>query len=127
MDKYDPLPDCTFGQAIARFFKKYVQFKGAASRSEFWWAFLFTFGVGVILRLISLPCHVLDILVVLWELAVIIPDLSITCRRLHDGGFSGKLNWLYLVPVLGEITLLVLCAFPTRYDRWKDEWFAETN
>ena len=67
MDNYDPLPDCTFGQAIARFFKKYVQFKGAASRSEFWWAFLFTVGVGIILRLMSLPCHVLVILAYLWD------------------------------------------------------------
>ena len=59
----------------------------------------------------------------LWALAVIIPELSITCRRLHDGGFSGGWTWLYCLPVLGEITLLVMCALHTRDDRWKEKWF----
>ena len=127
MDNYDPLPDCTFGQAVARFFKKYVQFKGAASRSEFWWAFLFYFVIGIILMLIGDASHVLRILGSLWDLAIIIPVLSLTCRRLHDGGFSGKLTWLVCLPVLGQLALLVMCALPTRDDRWKDEWFAKTN
>ena len=124
MDKYDPLPDCTFGQAIARFFKKYVQFKGAASRSEFWWAFLFWFGIMVILDILAAVAHVLAIIRLLWALAVIIPELSITCRRLHDGGFSGGWTWLYCLPFLGEVALLIMCALPTRDDRWKEKWFS---
>ena len=35
-----PLRGASFGQAFARFFKKYVIFHGRASRSEFWWWFL---------------------------------------------------------------------------------------
>ena len=35
-----PLRGATFGQAFARFFKKYVIFHGRASRSEYWWWFL---------------------------------------------------------------------------------------
>ncbi|MBR4399353.1 MAG: DUF805 domain-containing protein [Aeriscardovia sp.] len=124
MDRYDPLPECTFGQAVARFFKKYAQFKGAASRSEFWWAFLFYMGIGVILRLIAFSWHPLIILDVLWELIVIIPSLSVICRRLHDGGFSGKLAWLLLIPFLGDLAVLVLCILPTRDERWKEKWFA---
>ena len=124
MDKYDPLPDCTFGQAIARFFKKYVQFKGAASRSEYWWAFLFLFVIAIILSLLADASHVLKILILLWDLAVFLPELAITCRRLHDGGFSGKLTWLVCIPILGEIALWVMCALPTRDDRWKEQWFA---
>ncbi|MBQ1490533.1 MAG: DUF805 domain-containing protein [Blautia sp.] len=127
VDKFDPLPDCTFGQAIARFFKKYVQFKGAASRSEFWWSFLFWFVISIILRLIATASHVLIIFWWLWELAIILPQLSITSRRLHDGGFSGKLTWLYLIPIAGEIALWVLCALPTRDDRWKEEWFTTNS
>lgn len=37
-----PLHGASFGQAVARFFRGYVQFSGRASRSEFWWAMLFT-------------------------------------------------------------------------------------
>lgn len=37
-----PLYGASFGQAIKRFFKNYANFKGRASRSEYWWAMLFT-------------------------------------------------------------------------------------
>ncbi|WP_405218902.1 DUF805 domain-containing protein [Agrococcus sp. Ld7] len=37
-----PLHGASFGQAVARFFRGYVHFSGRASRSEFWWAMLFT-------------------------------------------------------------------------------------
>ncbi|GEK79988.1 DUF805 domain-containing protein [Agrococcus baldri] len=36
-----PLPGASFGLAVKRFFQGYVAFSGRASRSEFWWAYLF--------------------------------------------------------------------------------------
>ena len=38
-----PLYGASFGQAVSRFFKNYVNFKGRASRSEYWWVALFAF------------------------------------------------------------------------------------
>lgn len=38
-----PLYGASFGQAVRRFFKNYVNFKGRASRSEYWWVALFIF------------------------------------------------------------------------------------
>ena len=43
-----PLPGASFGQAVRRFFTGYVRFSGRASRSEFWWAYLFTFLVSIV-------------------------------------------------------------------------------
>ena len=43
-----PLYGATFGQAVTRFFKNYVNFKGRASRSEYWWVALFSFLVQLI-------------------------------------------------------------------------------
>lgn len=71
-----------------------------------------------------MSCHVLSILLWLWELAIIVPDLAIISRRLHDGGFSGKFAWLLIIPLLGEVAVLVMCALPTREDRWREEWMA---
>ena len=46
-----PLYGATFGQAIARFFKKYATFSGRASRSEFWWFFLFATVIYLVLNI----------------------------------------------------------------------------
>lgn len=43
-----PLYGASFGQAIKRFFKNYANFKGRASRSEFWWIALFAFLIQLI-------------------------------------------------------------------------------
>lgn len=43
-----PLPGVSFGTAVKRYFKGYVVFSGRASRSEFWWAQLFTFIITLI-------------------------------------------------------------------------------
>ena len=43
-----PLSDATFGQAVSRFFRNYATFSGRASRSEFWWAYLFQSIIGYI-------------------------------------------------------------------------------
>lgn len=43
-----PLPGASFGAAVKRYFKGYVVFSGRASRSEFWWAYLFAFLVTLI-------------------------------------------------------------------------------
>ena len=48
-----PLYGATFGQAVKRFFKNYVKFSGRASRSEFWFAYLFTILVGIIPMLLG--------------------------------------------------------------------------
>jgi uncharacterized membrane protein YhaH (DUF805 family) len=44
-----PLYGATFGQAVGRFFKKYATFSGRASRSEYWWTYLFVWLVNVVL------------------------------------------------------------------------------
>jgi uncharacterized membrane protein YhaH (DUF805 family) len=43
-----PLYGASIGQAIKRFFQGYVKFSGRASRSEFWWAMLFTLLVSLV-------------------------------------------------------------------------------
>ncbi|ANJ25570.1 DUF805 domain-containing protein [Agromyces aureus] len=44
-----PLYGATFGQSVSRFFRNYARFSGRASRSEFWWAYLFQSIIGFVL------------------------------------------------------------------------------
>lgn len=81
--------------------KKYVDFSGRASRSEFWWFVLFFLIAGFFIVLLAGatmshhkgPLQTPVTLVFLSPL--IIPLLSVGSRRLHDTGKSG---WWQLLP-----------------------------
>ncbi len=84
-----------FGQACRLFFKNYFDFSGRATRSEFWWAFLFC-------SLISLTY--------IGILVTFIGSLSIWVRRLHDIGKSWVWLLMGLIPYAGAIILIVLAC-----------------
>jgi len=48
----------------------------------------------------------------IFALAVIIPDLSVSCRRLHDRDRSGWWVLLILIPIIGWIILLIWVCQP---------------
>lgn len=111
----------TFPQSIATVFRRYAEFGGTATRPEFWWWVLFTALVNAALSSLSvwqttasgmLPAG--PSLTGLWSVAVLVPTLAVTVRRLRAAGYSwGNLFWL-LLPVAGLIVLIVLCAQPDR-------------
>lgn len=114
-------PPLGFLDAIGSGFRNYVTFRGRASRSEYWYWTLFV-------MLISIAAAVLDgalgagrvdagtgsgVVSVLVTLAVLLPGLAVSTRRLHDIGRSGWWQLLFLVPLVGPIVLLVLyCTRP---------------
>jgi uncharacterized membrane protein YhaH (DUF805 family) len=51
----------------------------------------------------------LSILWIIIALAIFIPLISATARRLHDVGKSGHLQWLYLLCGIGFILCPILC------------------
>lgn len=61
--------------------KKYFCFNGRASRQEFWMWVLATFVIAFVLGLIPKAG---GILAGLWNLAVLLPYLGVTARRLHE-------------------------------------------
>jgi uncharacterized membrane protein YhaH (DUF805 family) len=66
----------------------YAQFSGRASRSEYWWFYLFTVLAGVAADTIG------DTVGNLASLAFLLPSLALAARRLHDTGRSG---WWFLL------------------------------
>jgi hypothetical protein len=90
----------SFGQAVRTVLQKYADFKGRASRSEFWWWLLFYY-IGAILFLILIPR-----LSFLWNIAFLIPNLAVGVRRMHDSDHSG---WWVICPFVN----LVFSFFPS--------------
>ena len=125
-----------FVDAVKRGFAKYARFDGRASRGEYWW---WTLGVSLVFIVLTVVVAVvaaattsstgepsalvavLGIVMLLAALAVIVPSISLSVRRLHDADYSG---WLYLLTLtsIGSLVLIVFFALPSkpsgaRFDR----------
>ena len=89
-------------------FDNYANFSGRAQRTEFWWFILVSLIVSAIAlavdRLIGLdfpPVFTISIL------AVFVPFLAVSVRRLHDVGKSGWMSLINLIPGIGSIFLFM--------------------
>jgi DNA-binding CsgD family transcriptional regulator len=100
----DPM---TFFESILVCFKKYAEFNGRASRSEFWWFTLFITLVTAALGYIS------ETLGSIFLIATLLPLLAVGTRRLRDTGKSGWWQLYLLVPVGGLVILGFMWAQPT--------------
>jgi uncharacterized membrane protein YhaH (DUF805 family) len=89
----------TFIGAIKTCFNKYATIEGRASRSEYWYWFLFNFLLTFIAWI--------PVLGWLISLAVLVPSFTVAVRRLHDTGRSGWSLLFGLIPFVGWIILIV--------------------
>lgn len=90
---------------------KYLCVNGRAGRAEFWQFVLAVFIVNFLLGIVDSVIGI-RVLSGLFLLAILLPSLACTARRLHDIGKSGWLQLISLIPLFGVIILLVLCAKP---------------
>jgi uncharacterized membrane protein YhaH (DUF805 family) len=99
---------------------KYADFSGRARRKEYWMFALFVFVIyiglilagGLLAGVVNHASHGVGGLVFLapaylFILAMFIPSLSVSARRLHDTGRSGWWILIGMVPFVGGIVLLV--------------------
>lgn len=122
-----------FGEAITRFYAKYAQFSGRASRSEYWWVALYAglvyFALAVMMEAgtdafgnATALGGLAGLLTVVFVLGHIVPMIAIGVRRLHDVNISGWLYLITLIPYLGSLMLFVLSLLApnpagARFDR----------
>ncbi|MCB4208650.1 DUF805 domain-containing protein [Arthrobacter sp. UM1] len=117
-----PLYGASIGQAITRFFKRYFKFAGRSSRSEYWWwqffSFIVAFVLGFVQSLFGGPTdhmnalgNTIEVLSYVFGLAVLIPTIALTVRRLHDTNKSGLFALFFLLPLLGGLVLMIMCIF----------------
>ena len=95
--------------------KKYAVFSGRARRAEYWYFSLFCilFSVGVsVIEMVAFGVDAIDPdqvgpLSAIFALAVTIPSLAVSVRRLHDIDKSGWWFLLHFVVLVGTIILLI--------------------
>ena len=97
----------TFFDSIWTCFKKYSDFQGSASRSEFWWFFLFIILVASVLVLIN------EILGEIFFILTLLPFLAVGSRRLRDVGKSAWELLYLLIPIAGLVILGIYWAQPS--------------
>ena len=94
--------------------KQYADFNGRARRKEYWMFTLFNMIFALLALIIdnvvgtASPELGYGVFYVLYALAMFIPGLSVSVRRLHDIGKSGWMVLIALIPIIGTIWILVL-------------------
>lgn len=115
-------------------FNHYVDFKGRATRKQFWmfilWVVIVSMGLGIITGILGIPQDTCMLIGRLFGLVLLLPILSIASKRLRDAGLSPWLLLMLLVrlgliiPILNIIffvlylivliVLIILCCMPSK-------------
>ena len=121
--------------AYKNFFKNYAEFTGRSTRPDFWWVWLGNFILSIPFWIIYFYTVFLStvmdsvsdsaseatfmffglvaIIYAVFYLAILVPTIALSVRRLRDAGFHWACIFLRFVPMGGR-ALLILFAMPTK-------------
>ena len=121
--------------AYKNFFKNYAEFTGRSTRPDFWWVWLgnlilsipfwiiyfYTVFLSTVMDSVSdsaseatfMIFGLVAIIYAIFYLAILVPTLALSVRRLRDAGFHWAFIFLRFAP-MGGIALLILHAMPTK-------------
>lgn len=141
----EPQRGATWKQANRRLFSKYFTFLGRASQSEYLWGMLTIMSIRVTSSLVLVGTIVTDMVldaqgiatpevvalfglgqVIIVHVAFLVPELSLTARRLHDANFSGWWQALAIaIPAVAwPLVLVAGGALPPKPDGARFDWVA---
>lgn len=98
----------TFSESITACMSKYATFTGRASRSEYWWFYLFALALSWGASIVGASQDItwLSLFV---SFALIVPQIAVGTRRLHDIGKSGW-RQLLMLTIIGIIPVVFWLA-----------------
>lgn len=94
--------------------KQYADFSGRARRTEYWMFALFNIFAIIATMILdnlfgtTVGEELYGLFYFIYVLAIFVPGLAVTVRRLHDVGKSGWMYLIVLIPIIGAIWILVL-------------------
>ncbi|MDP9423281.1 MAG: DUF805 domain-containing protein [Pseudomonadota bacterium] len=91
--------------------KRYADFKGRAPRAEYWWFYLATLIVDRVLSFIDKQAGTDDSLSSIFALAIVVPWIAVTVRRLHDSDRTGWWLLIFVVPLAGFTAFAVQAGY----------------
>ena len=122
--------------AYKNFFKNYAEFTGRSTRPDYWWVWLGNFILSIPFWIIYFYTVFLStvmdsvsdsaseatfmffglvaIIYAVFYLAILVPTIALSVRRLRDAGFHWAFIFLHFVPMVGRFALLVLLAMPSK-------------
>ena len=111
--------------AVVSVLTNWNNYSDRACRSEFWYFTLAVFLSSLIISMIEIETGMVDIesneigiLSIIYSLLLIPFSISVTARRLHDRGWSGWWQLLYLT-IIGTLVIIVLTVLPATEDENK--------
>ncbi|AZG73573.1 DUF805 domain-containing protein [Shewanella livingstonensis] len=102
--------------------KQYFDFSGRARRKEFWMFGLVSMIISIVLTLLDMGVGLYNDLYgaglfsSIYSLAIMIPSIAVSARRLHDTDHSAWWLLLMFIPLLGVLILLVVMCFNSKED-----------
>jgi len=106
---------------FAKCLDQFADFRGRASRSEFWWFTLFNVLIHIAVSAVAAALFdevMFVISNVVFALVLFIPQLSVSVRRLHDSGKSGWWMLLSFTPVSFVLLIFYLLRSERRTNKW---------
>ena len=94
-----------FIESIKTCYKKFFDFSGRASKSEFWWFQLYVFIIYVLMFFVQGD---LALVLSILGIVTIIPIWAASVRRLHDTDKSGWFVLISIIPILGLAVIYLL-------------------
>ena len=102
----------SFPKAVKLAFKNYFNFSDRSSRSEYWYftLFMILIVIGTTFLAALMPSEVFAIILPIGYVVCLIPSLSLGVRRLHDTDRRGWYILIGIIPLIGEIFLIIMFA-----------------
>ena len=88
-------------------------FKGRSNRGDYWWAALASTIIALILIALIAAVEEFAALYTLYVFAALIPNLSLSIRRVRDAGKRWEWIFINLIPLVGAIWYLFILCQPS--------------
>lgn len=97
-------------ESFKLFWQNYTNFSGRTRRRDYWQVYLCNILITGVLGAFSVVPYVgtvVSVLLSIYSLAALVPGIALAVRRLHDIGKETSAIFFVLIPIVGQIMMLI--------------------